>query len=117
MSSTSSDPRSLLDALRSGAPLPAFPAEAVESARALAHDVSQASLARVEALPEPLALAVLEAAVSAGNTVLPEALASSSVKPLVKAAKKALYQLRSRGVAVAGPARAAPRAKLVQRLL
>ncbi|GEL69749.1 hypothetical protein [Myxococcus virescens] len=108
MSSSSSDPRSLLDALRSGAPLPSFPAEAVESARALARDVSQAALARVEALPEPLALAVLEAAVSDGNTVLPEALASSSVKPLVKAAKKALYQLRSRGVAVAGPARATP---------
>ncbi|QDE82281.1 hypothetical protein [Myxococcus xanthus] len=108
MSSSSSDPRSLLDALRSSAPLPAFPAEAVESARALAHDVPQATLARVEALPEPLALAVLEAAVSDGHTALPEALSSSAVKPLAKAAKKALYQLRSRGVAVAGPARAAP---------
>ncbi|QDE89521.1 hypothetical protein BHS06_11435 [Myxococcus xanthus] len=108
MSSSSSDPRSLLDALRSGAPLPAFPAEAVESARALARDVSQAALTHVEALPEPLALAVLEAAVLNGHTVLPEALSSSSVKPLAKAAKKALYQLRSRGVAVAGPARAAP---------
>lgn len=108
MSSSSSDPRSLLEALRSGAPLPAFPTEAVESARALARDVSQAALASVEALPEPLALAVLEAAVSDGHSALPEALSSSAVKPLAKAAKKALYQLRSRGVAVARPARAAP---------
>ncbi|NVJ06856.1 hypothetical protein HUW63_16595 [Myxococcus sp. AM001] len=108
MRSSSSDPRSLLDALRSGAPLPAFPAEAVESARALVRDVPQAALASVEALPEPLALAVLEAAVADGHTALPEALSSSAVKPLAKAAKKALYQLRSRGVAVAGPARAAP---------
>ncbi|ATB46953.1 hypothetical protein [Corallococcus macrosporus] len=112
MSSSSTDPRSLLDALRAGAPLPAFPAEAVESTRAWVRDVSQAAPASVESLPEPLALAVLEAAVAAGHTALPESLSASKVKPLAKAAKKALYQLRSRGVAVAGPARAAepPRA-------
>jgi len=108
MSSSSTDPRSLLDALRAGTPLPAFPAEVVESARALARDVSQAAPAHVEPLPEPLALAVLEAAVTAGHAALPEALSTSTVKPLAKAAKKALYRLRSRGVAVAEPARPAP---------
>ncbi len=108
MSPPSSDPRSLLDALRAGTSLPAFPSEAVESARALARDVSQAAPASVEALPEPLAQAVLEAAVAEGHAPLAEALSASSVKPLAKAAKKALYRLRSRGVTVAEAPRPAP---------
>ncbi|GHG74235.1 hypothetical protein [Comamonas sp. JC664] len=108
MSPPPSDPRSLLDALRAGTSLPAFPSEAVESARALARDVSQAAPASVEALPEPLAQAVLEAAVAEGHAPLAEALSASSVKPLAKAAKKALYRLRSRGVTVAEAPRPAP---------
>jgi hypothetical protein len=98
MSPVSTEPRPLLDALRAGTPLPAFPEADVEAARRLAGDVATASAAAVEALPEALASAVLEAAVQAGATALPEGLSASRVKPLAKAAKKALYQLRSRGV-------------------
>jgi hypothetical protein len=98
MSPVSTEPRPLLDALRAGTPLPAFPEADVEAARRLVGDVGAASTASVEALPEALAAAVLEAAVQAGNTALPEGLSGSRVKPLAKAAKKALYQLRSRGV-------------------
>jgi hypothetical protein len=94
------EPRPLLDALRSGAPLPDFAPEAVEQARALAKDAAAAPAAAVEALPTPLAEAILEGAVLAGNVTLPEALSRSSTKPLAKAAKKALYRLRSKGVAV-----------------
>lgn len=94
------EPRPLLDALRSGAPLPDFAPEAVEQARTLARDAAAATPAAVEALPPALAEAILEGAVIAGSTALPEALTRSSVKPLAKAAKKALYRLRSKGVAV-----------------
>ncbi|RKH72342.1 hypothetical protein [Corallococcus aberystwythensis] len=98
MSPASTEPRPLLDALRAGTPLPAFPEADVEQARKLAGDVGSASAASVEALPEALAGAVLEAAVLAGHVALPETLSASPVKPLAKAAKKALYRLRSRGV-------------------
>ncbi|RKH09900.1 hypothetical protein D7V97_15200, partial [Corallococcus sp. CA053C] len=100
MSPASTEPRPLLDALRAGTPLPAFPEAAVEQARRLTSDVATATAEAVEALPEPLAGAVLEAAVLAGHAALPEALSASAVKPLAKAAKKALYRLRSRGVAL-----------------
>jgi len=94
------EPRPLFDALRSGAPLPDFAPEAVEQARTLAQDAAAATSTAVEALPPPLAEAILEGAVLAGSIALPEALSRSSVKPLAKAAKKALYRLRSKGVAV-----------------
>jgi hypothetical protein len=102
------EPRPLLDALRAGTPLPTLPADAVESARALARDVGQATAAAVEALPEALAAAVLEATVLEGQPALAEALSGSAVKPLAKAAKKALYRLRSRGVAVPEAPRPTP---------
>ncbi|MBE4752528.1 hypothetical protein G4177_30625 [Corallococcus sp. ZKHCc1 1396] len=105
MSPASTEPRPLLDALRAGTALPAFPDAAVEQARRLAGDVAAASAPFVEALPEPLAGAVLEAAVLAGHVALPEALSASTVKPLAKAAKKALYRLRSRGVTPPEPPR------------
>ncbi|TSC31919.1 hypothetical protein [Corallococcus sp. Z5C101001] len=108
MSPVSTEPRPLLDALRAGTPLPSFPEADVEQARGLANDVAAASAASVEALPEPLAGAVLEAAVLAGHAALPEALSASSVKPLAKAAKKALYRLRSRGVTPPEAPREAP---------
>lgn len=94
------EPRPLFDALRSGAPLPDFAPEAVAQARTLAQDAAAAPAAAVEALPPPLAEALLEGAVLAGSIALPEALSRSHVKPLAKAAKKALYRLRSKGVAV-----------------
>ncbi|WP_224245899.1 hypothetical protein [Hyalangium gracile] len=100
--------RPLLDALRSGAPLTGFAPEAVDQARALAKDPAAATLAAVESLPAPLAEAILEGAVLAGSPTLAEALSQSSVKPLAKAAKKALYRLRSKGVAVAEAPRPAP---------
>jgi hypothetical protein len=107
---TPHEPRSLLDALRSGAPLPDFAPEAVEQARTLAKDAAAATPAAVEALPAPLAEALLEGAVLSGSTALPEALSRSSVKPLAKAAKKALYRLRSRGIAAPEAPRPAPQA-------
>ncbi|NRD68718.1 hypothetical protein HRD49_44085, partial [Corallococcus exiguus] len=110
MSPASTEPRPLLDALRAGTPLPAFPEADVAQARKLADDVGSATPAAVEALPEALAGAVLEAAVLAGQVALPEALSASSVKPLAKAAKKALYRLRSRGVTPAEAPREAPMA-------
>ncbi|QSQ16624.1 hypothetical protein [Myxococcus landrumensis] len=105
MKSSASDPRSLLDALRAGSPLPDFPASAVESARTLASTPGTATPAAVEALPEPLAAALLEGSVLDGQPALAEALSVSTVKPLAKLAKKALYRLRSRGVTVAEPSR------------
>lgn len=108
MKSSAADPRSLLDALRAGTSLTDFPADAVESARALAKDLGTATPARVEALPEPLAAALLEAAVLDGQAALPEALSASAVKPLARLARKALYRLRSRGVSIPESPRAAP---------
>lgn len=97
-------PRAVLDALRLGHPLPALPEDAVARARALALSPSDAPAAHVEALPEPLALAVLEAAVLARAPALVDALAHGANKPLAKAAKKAAYKLRSAGVALPEPA-------------
>ncbi|MBL8952565.1 MAG: hypothetical protein JNK82_17430 [Myxococcaceae bacterium] len=57
-----------------------------------------------EALPEPKLAEVLAAAVKAKDASLPEALAQSQNKAVARAAKKALYQLKSSGVAVAAPA-------------
>jgi hypothetical protein len=106
MATAPTDPKSVLAALlEAGAALPFSDAE-VATARGLAQAPAQAAASEVESLPDPLALAVLEAAVRTRSAALPEALARSSNKPLAKAAKKALYQLRSSGVAVARPARA-----------
>ncbi|MBN8231573.1 hypothetical protein JYK02_29075 [Corallococcus macrosporus] len=116
MSPASTEPRPLLDALRAGTPLPAFPEADVARARRLVDDVGAASQADVEALPEALAGAVLEAAVLAGQVALPEALSASSVKPLAKAAKKALYRLRSRGVTPPEAPKAAPAPVAVETL-
>ncbi|MFB1484315.1 hypothetical protein [Corallococcus sp. RDP092CA] len=110
MSPAPTEPRPLLDALRAGTPLPTFPEADVARARRLADDVGSASAEAVEALPEALAGAVLEAAVLAGQVALPEALSASPVKPLAKAAKKALYRLRSRGVTPPEAPRPAPEA-------
>ncbi|WNG15707.1 hypothetical protein [Cystobacter fuscus] len=109
--SPQASPRALLDALRAGTPLPGFPSDAVERARPFAAEPASAPPALVESLPEPLALALLEGSVQAGQPALAEALAGSAHKPLAKAAKKALYQLRSRGVPLAPPTRPAEPAR------
>jgi hypothetical protein len=57
--------------------------------------------AQVEALPEDKAAEVLAAWVKAKQTSLPESLTQSTSKPHAKLAKKALYQLKSSGLAVA----------------
>jgi hypothetical protein len=96
---TENDPREILHAIKSGEALP-FPSHAVEKARQLLQDPVYARAAELEELPDELALAVLDASVQAGVTTLADVLSGSARKPLAKAAKKALYQLRSRGVAV-----------------
>ena len=96
---TENDSHKILEALRSGGELP-FPHEAVEKARTILRDPAYARAAELEALPDELALAVLDATVHAGVTSLADVLSGSAKKPLAKAAKKALYQLRSKGVAV-----------------
>ncbi|MBI3183740.1 MAG: hypothetical protein HYZ28_16505 [Myxococcales bacterium] len=92
----SADPRALLDALLSGAEL-AFPPETTGKARTLAQ-AEEPPAAEVASLPEPLALAVLESQIRQRRSALAEALAESGSKPLAKAAKRALYQLRSLGL-------------------
>ncbi len=99
------DPKTILGALLEGGAID-FPREQVERARGLAQAASSAT--EVESLPEPLALAVLEAAVRRRDPSLPEALVHSAQRGLAKAAKKALYQLKSSGVAL--PQREAPKA-------
>lgn len=95
------EPKKILQALLADSPEPLpFPPEQLDRARALARAEADPSPADVEALPEPLALALLELAVRRKGLALPEALAASSNKALAKAGKKALYQLRSVGVAV-----------------
>lgn len=59
---------------------------------------------QVEGLPQDQVEAVLAAWVKAKRTELPEALSSSKSKPLARLARKALYQLKSQGLAVKGPA-------------
>ncbi|HXN41893.1 MAG TPA: hypothetical protein VN918_08910 [Myxococcaceae bacterium] len=108
--------RSLLDSLLADGPAPTSVArEEFERARALARSIPNANPPDVESLPEPLAVAVLDASVRARDPRLAEALSSSARKPVAKAAKKSLYQLRSLGLAVperseppAAPAIAAP---------
>ncbi|HME91385.1 MAG TPA: hypothetical protein VKE49_08165, partial [Myxococcaceae bacterium] len=91
--------RSLLEALLDEAStIPGFAAEDVTRARGLARDIHAASPSELESLPEELAAAVLESAVRSRDARLPEALSGSNRKLLSKAAKKALYQLRSLGV-------------------
>lgn len=64
-------------------------------------DFLSMTAAQVEALPEAKAAEVLAAWVKAKQTALPEALVQSKSKPHAKLAKKALYQLKSGGAAVA----------------
>jgi hypothetical protein len=96
---TTDDPKKLLKALLANEALP-FDAAAADAARAMAQAPETATREAVEALPEPLALAVLEATVKAKRVELAAALQESPVKGLAKGARRALYGLRSAGVAV-----------------
>lgn len=98
---TANEPRAILDVLL-GAPgdaLP-FPPANLEQAKLLAQNPDAADPVAVGELPEPLALAVLEAGVRAKSIKLADKLTASSNRALAKAAKKALYKLRSLGVEV-----------------
>jgi len=109
---TTDDPKKALKALLAQEALP-FDAAAQDAARAMAKAPETAAREAVEALPEPLALAVLEATVKAKRIELAAALQESAVKGLAKAARKALYSLKSAGVAVperSRPAEPAPAA-------
>ncbi len=119
----STDVKKLLAALREpSATVPGdLPQAQVEKARRLVAAPERATAEEVSALPEPLALAVLEAATRAGVGALAEALLTSPSKPLAKAAKKAAYQLKSSGVSVAAPPKpaapaAAPKPEEVEEL-
>jgi len=103
------DRKSLLDLLLADVPAPAgFDAHQFTRARALARSVQSAAAQEVEALPEPLALAVLEASVRARDPKLADELSSSARKAVAKAAKKSLYQLRSLGLSLPERAGAPP---------
>lgn len=96
------DARKLAAALVSsdtGTPLP-FDAEAVEKARRIAAQPDPTLAADVESLPAELAEAVLEVCVQKRAVALADVLAGSPNKPIAKAAKKALYRLRSAGEAI-----------------
>lgn len=92
------------EALASGAAAPEGVSEAEwENARAVLGDAGDPA-----GLSVALALAVLEAAVTRKMPEAAERLSTDSRKDVAKAARRALYRLRSAGVAVPEPERAAP---------
>jgi hypothetical protein len=97
----------LAQLLHRGAPAPdGQDAGAWASARALLSGAAPAAAA--DNLPEPLLQAVLDAAVEARQAAPVEALSASGNKALAKAARRALYRLRSAGVETRHPAPAPP---------
>lgn len=96
-------PRELLATLRAGTAT-ALPYSAAEVATAQA--VIRGEAQDITELPEPLALAVLESLVQRGDVSGVERLAGASSAVLAKAAKKARYQLKSRGLHLPEPTKA-----------
>src|SRR5688500_8182535 len=100
-STSTTDPKLLLQALyqagAGGVGLEAWEPAAVDAARRLLAQLDDASAEAIAALPEALALAVVEGVSQQRKLPLMAALAEVSVKPVAKAAKKALYQLKSLG--------------------
>ncbi len=95
------DPKKVLEALHAGtAEQLGFAADACAHAKALAEKPGTEGL---QALPEPLLLAVLEASVRQKRADVTEALLTATSKEQLKAAKKAAYRLRSIGVEVREP--------------
>ncbi len=82
-------------------------AEAARAARLLV-GLARAQPEEIATLPAPLAAALLKAAVTGARLDVLTALAASTDKVLSKEAKRALHLLRTRGVSVPEPARAAP---------
>jgi hypothetical protein len=81
--------------------------EAARAAR-LALGIGKAKPEDVTTLPAPLAVAVLRAAAAAGRADILAAAAAHAQKEIAKEGKRALWLLRSRGVAVPDPPRPAP---------
>jgi hypothetical protein len=81
--------------------------EAARAAR-LVHGIARAKAEEVATLPPVLALALLRAAFAASRADVLAAAAAHSSKDVVKEAKRCLYVLKSRGVAVPELSRPAP---------
>lgn len=94
--------KKLLELLQSGADLPDFDPAQVTAARALIAAPAEGSIEEVVSLAPALAEAVLQSAVLARAPELATRLVAAQdvPRPLVKAAKRALHQLRSAGVEV-----------------
>jgi len=86
--------------------------EAARAAR-LVLGIAKAKPEEATTLPAPLALAAARAAFAAGRADLLAALAGHSAKDVAKEAKRGLHLMRSRGVAVPEPPRAAAPAHAV----
>src|SRR6266511_582697 len=86
--------------------------EAARAAR-LVLDIAKSKPEEATTLPAPLALAAARAAFAAGRADLLAALAGHSAKDVAKEAKRGLHLMRSRGVAVPEPPRAAAPAHAV----
>ncbi len=84
------------------------PREEVGRAARLFRGLARARPDEVVSLPAPLAAAISRAALAAGRIDLVAALAGHASKDVAKEAKRALHLLRSRGVVVPEPPRAAP---------
>jgi len=82
----------------------------VGRAARMVHGMARAKAEEVVALPGPLALAVLRAAVASGRADVLAAAAGSDQREVAKQAKRSLHLLRARGVAVPELPRTAPAA-------
>jgi hypothetical protein len=85
-----------------------IPRDEVGRACRIVMGIAKAKPEDVLTLPAPLALAVLRAATSAGRSDVVAAATGHANKDVVKEAKRTLYLLKTRGVAVPEPPRAAP---------
>jgi hypothetical protein len=95
----------LAEALRAGAPAPeSVLGEDWDVARRLLDGEGESA----DEIPPELALAVLEAAVALRKPRPAELLSTHGDREVAKAARRALYQLRSAGVAVSEPGRPGP---------
>lgn len=84
------------------------PRDEAGRASRLVMSIARAKPEEVVSLPAPLALAVLRAAAAAGRADVLAAAAAHEHREIAKEGKRALYVLRTRGVAVPEPARRPP---------
>lgn len=84
------------------------PRDEVGRAARMVHAIARAKAEELATLPGPLALAVLRAAVAAGQADVLAAVAAGENREVAKEAKRSLHLLRVRGVAVPELPRAVP---------